>query len=242
MNGVLFRMLFGRSRLARYQSLETHLSAIEQHLHNATNVNQENALHGETILMETFQHASIAAYQAEDEINSTFNLYLLIGGIVGAGLPTIQGLVLQTLDQGRPSLALIFSATAVIILVIVGGLSLCFLERFLQLAKERYDEVKTMNNIQDFYSRKLETQLPGLTAVLSKQRGSERDFSVPLVIRLTVIVVGSLYIAGAVAVAAQTLASTVLLSAMAFVILLVVNFSYYYIRKSRMSKQSNLPN
>jgi len=235
-------MLFGRSRLARYQSLETHLSAIEQHLHNATNVNQENALHGETILMETFQHASIAAYQAEDEINSTFNLYLLIGGIVGAGLPTIQGLVLQTLDQGRPSLALIFSATAVIILVIVGGLSLCFLERFLQLAKERYDEVKTMNNIQDFYSRKLETQLPGLTAVLSKQRGSERDFSVPLVIRLTVIVVGSLYIAGAVAVAAQTLASTVLLSAMAFVILLVVNFSYYYIRKSRMSKQSNLPN
>jgi hypothetical protein len=236
LNGVLFKILFERSRSAYYQSLETHLSAIEQHLYKDTNVNQENPLHGEAILMETFHHASIAAYQAEDEINSTFNLYLLIGGIIGAGLPTIQGLVIQTLDQQRPSLALIFSATAAIILVIVGILSLCFLERFLQLAKERYDNVKTMNNIQDFYSRKLEAQMPDLADVLSKQRASGRGFSVPLVIRLTVIVIGSLYFGGAVAIAAQTLVSTILLSAMTFVIALVLNFSYYYVRKSKMGK------
>ncbi len=144
MNGVLFRILFGHSCSAYYQSLEVHLSTIERHLSKVTNANQENSLRPETILIETFHHASIAAYQAEDEINSTFNIYLLIGGIIGAGLPTLQGLVLQTLDQRRPSLALIFSVTAVIILVIVGGLSLSFLERFLQLAKERYDNVKTM--------------------------------------------------------------------------------------------------
>ena len=99
MNRVLFDLLWGRSRLEYYQSLETHLSAIEQHLSKVANVNQEESLHAETILLETFHHASIAAYQAEDEINNTFNYYLFLAGIIAVGLPTVQGLILQTREQ-----------------------------------------------------------------------------------------------------------------------------------------------
>lgn len=235
MNGFLFRMLFRRSHSALYQSLETHLSTIEQHLSRVTSDKQEPPLHVENILLETFHHASIAAYQAEDEINSTFNYYILLVGIVAVGLPTIQGLILQTNEQHYLYLPTVFIATAAIILGVIGGLSLCFLERFLQLAKERYDNIKTMNNIQDFYSKKLVTQMPDIDEIFSKQRGSEKVFSVPPVIRFSVITGGSLCIGGAIGIAIQRAPLFIILSAAGFVIAFALYLLYYYIRKSKMS-------
>jgi hypothetical protein len=229
-------MLFGRSRSAYYQSFETHLSAIEQHLYKVTHINQENPLHGETILIETFHHASIAAYQAKDEINNTFNIYLILTGIIATGLPVIQGLILQTREQRYLFLPAIFSATAAIVLGLVAVLSLCFLERFLQLSKERHNNIKTMNNIQDYYSRKLELQMPGINEVFHKQRDIEQGFSVPLVIRLTVIMVGSLCIGGVIAIVAPTLFSIILFSSIGFVVSFMGYLWYYSFRISKMRK------
>lgn len=238
MNGFLFAMLFGRSRLAYYQSLDAHLSAIEQHLHKVTNVNQESSLHGETILMESFHHASIAAYQAEDEINNTFNYYLVLAGIIAVGLPSVQGLIIQTNERGYRYLPVAFSVTASIILVLVAVLSLFFLERFLQLSKERYDNVKTMNNIQDYYSGRLEAQMPGIDDIFRKQRGKEKSFRVPLVILFTAIVVGSLCIGGSIAIVVSV-SSIILFSSIGFMFWFAFCLSYYYIRKRWESNQSS---
>lgn len=95
-------------------------------MYKVSNVSQENPLRGEAILMETFHHASIAAYQAEDEINNTFNYYLVLAGIIAVGLPTVQGLIIQTREQDYLYLPVAFSATVVIILMLVAVLSLFF--------------------------------------------------------------------------------------------------------------------
>jgi uncharacterized membrane protein YfcA len=236
LNGILFKMLFGRRFEALYKSQEIRLSAIERHLSKSAKDNANVPLQAETILVETFHNASIAAYQAEDEINSTFNLYLLIGGIIGAGLPTLQTLVLDSLEKNHRSLAIAFSVTATIMLVIVGILSLFFLERFLQLSKERFDNVETMNNIQDFYSRKLKAHLPELTDLFRKQSDSERGFDVPPVVFYTVSVIGSVYIGGATAIAAQTDITTIIFPIIAFILSLVFYLWFYRRRKSKMEK------
>jgi hypothetical protein len=54
---------------------------------NAVSLNREN------ILLETFHRSNVAAYQAKDEISSTYNIYLLVAGIMAAGLPVVQELI-----------------------------------------------------------------------------------------------------------------------------------------------------
>lgn len=78
--------------------------------------------------------------------------------------------------------------------------------------------------------------MPGIDEIFRKQRGREKSFRVPLVILLTVIIVGSLCIGGSIAIAAPTVFSAILFSAIGFMISLAVYLSYYYIRKSRMEK------
>ncbi len=62
---------------------------VDQHVteKNAVSWNMEN------MLLETFHRSNVAAYQAKDEISSTFNIYLLVAGIIAASLPAIQDLI-----------------------------------------------------------------------------------------------------------------------------------------------------
>lgn len=148
----------------------------------------------ESIVLAQFHQASIAAFQAKDETNNTFNIYLLIAGIIAAGLPLIQGLI-----EGEHSfdLRLSLSILSDIILLLAGILSFLFLSRFLNLAQERFESIKLMNNIQDYYDKQLEN-IVDFDKIYGQRDVKETAISVPAVMRNAVFIIGSLYIGGAI--------------------------------------------
>ena len=79
--------------------------------------------------------------------------------------------------------------------------------------------------------------MPDIGGIFSKQRRSEKGFSVPLVIRLTVIVGGSLCISGTIGIAVpSTFPYFIIYAVVGFVIVLAAFWLYYYIRKFMMNE------
>src|SRR6266446_3145339 len=115
LNGVLLDML-GRSRLAYYRSIDQHLSGIEQHLTGFTTVQPDTSLHLENALLEEFHHASINVYQAKDETINTFNIYLIMTGILASGLTAILTIIVPEHD----SVVLALEGLSIFLLIVLG--------------------------------------------------------------------------------------------------------------------------
>ena len=190
MKGCLFDILFSALRQ------QPRLPTVPQ--------SPEPTFHAEHFVLARFQQASIAAYQARDETNNTFNIYLIIAGIIAAGLPVIQGLIIQS--DVPHDLKLLLSFMVVIILLFAGLLSFLFLSRFLMLAQERFENIKTMNNIRDYYDKQLENTV-NLDEIFGERQAKMQSISVLEFILYTVFVIGSLYIGGAFGTATNNVAS-----------------------------------
>jgi hypothetical protein len=193
--GYIFDILFSHLRQA------PQLSTIPQ--------TPEPIFHAESIVLAKFNQASIAAYQAKDETNNTFNIYLIIAGIIAAGLPVLEGLFIQR--DTPPDLKLLLSLTADLTLYIAGILSFFFLSRFLTLAQERFENIKIMNSIKVYYDKRLR-HIVNLDEIFGKQQATEQSISVPAVIRYAVFIIGSLYIGGGIGTSFNAIAAILNLS------------------------------
>jgi len=157
-------------------------------------------LKAENILLEEFEHASSAAYQAKDATASLLNLYLL----ATAALATGGGVLLSSYSQtNQLTVTLVIS----VVLAISSILSFGFFVRLLDLARDYRENLITMNIIKEFYIQRLGPRLPELPAAFYKRlvdvpRSRALGFGMAT-LNITVALLTGLAVAGAVGQARQ---------------------------------------
>ena len=160
----------------------------------------EVTLKAENILLEEFEHASAAAYQAKDSTASLLNLYLL----ATAALATGGGVLLGSYSaSNRLTVTLVIT----VVLAISSILSFGFYVRLLDLARDYRDNLITMNLIKEFYIQRIGPRLPELPAAFYKRlvdvpRSRALGFGMAT-LNITVALLTSLALAGAVGQARQ---------------------------------------
>jgi hypothetical protein len=160
----------------------------------------EVTLKAENILLEEFEHASAAAYQAKDSTASLLNLYLL----ATAALATGGGVLLSSYSaSNRLTVTLVIA----VVLAISSILSFGFFVRLLDLARDYRDNLITMNLIKEFYIQRIGPRLPELPAAFYKRlvdvpRSRALGFGMAT-LNITVALLTSLAVAGAVGQARQ---------------------------------------
>ena len=160
----------------------------------------EVTLKAENILLEEFEHASAAAYQAKDSTASLLNLYLL----ATAALATGGGVLLSSYSQtNRLTITLVIA----VVLIISSILSFGFFVRLLDLARDYRDSLITMNLIKEFYIQRIGPRLPELPAAFYKRladvpRSRALGFGITT-LNITVALLTSLAVAGAIGQARQ---------------------------------------
>jgi hypothetical protein len=122
----------------------------------------EITLKAENILLEEFEHASAAAYQAKDSTASLLNLYLL----ATAALATGGGVLLSSYSRSN---MLTITLVVAVVLAISSILSFGFFVRLLDLARDYRDNLITMNLIKEFYIQRIGPRLPELPAAFYKR-------------------------------------------------------------------------
>jgi hypothetical protein len=160
----------------------------------------EVTLKAENILLEEFEHASAAAYQAKDSTASLLNLYLL----ATAALATGGGVLLSSYSASN---RLTVSLVIAVVLAISSILSFGFFVRLLDLARDYRDNLITMNLIKEFYIQRIGPRLPELPAAFYKRlvdvpRSRALGFGMAT-LTITVALLTSLAVAGAVGQARQ---------------------------------------
>lgn len=152
-------------------------------------------LKAENILLEEFNHASVVAYQAKDELTNLYNLYLITVGVLATGL----GVLANTYNSKN---AITVMLVEVIVLSIASILSFALYVRRFDIAREYRDSVLTMNRIKDYYIQRLASQMPDLPGAFH-QRHSAASLRRPLgvgtsIMSVTMALLGSLGVAGVV--------------------------------------------
>jgi hypothetical protein len=152
-------------------------------------------LKAENILLEEFNHASVVAYQAKDELTNLYNLYLITVGVLATGL----GVLANTYNSKN---AITVMLVEVIVLSIASILSFALYVRRFDIAREYRESMLTMNRIKDYYIQRLASQMPDLPGAFH-QRLSARSLKRPLgvgtsIMSVTMALLGGLGVAGVV--------------------------------------------
>lgn len=152
-------------------------------------------LKAENILLEEFNHASVVAYQAKDELTNLYNLYLITVGVLATGL----GVLANTYNSKNAITVLLVE---VIILSIASILSFALYVRRFDIAREYRESLLTMNRIKDYYIQRLASQMPDLPGAFH-QRHSAASLRRPLgvgtsIMSATMALLGGLGVAGVV--------------------------------------------
>lgn len=119
----------------------------------------ETTLKAENILLEEFNAASVAAYQAKETGQTLLNLYLLSAGALVTGLGVI---VNAYAPSARTALDLLQTA----ILAIAGILSFALYAKYLEQRQEYHESMRVMEAIRDVYVRRLRSSIPEIEAAL----------------------------------------------------------------------------
>jgi len=160
----------------------------------------DTQLKAENILLEEFNYASVAAYQAKEDAANLFNLYLLAVGALATGL----GVMVNAYSRDtRPQIAVV----ATVALLIFALLSFAFYARFFDLGQEYSDSLVTMGVIKEFYISKLKRRMPDIEQAFrwrlrSAPRGAPIGGGNSL-ISYVIALLGSLAVAGMVGEARQ---------------------------------------
>lgn len=163
----------------------------------------DTTLKAENILLEEFNHASVVAYQAKDELTNLFNLYLITVGVLATGL----GVLANTYNSKN---AITVMLVEVVILSIASILSFALYVRRFDIAHEYRESLLTMNRIKDYYIRRLTVQMPDLPRAFH-QRLTAASIRRPLgvgtsIMSVTMALLGGLGVAGVVGQSRQLVA------------------------------------
>lgn len=115
----------------------------------------ETALRAESILLEEFDNAGVAAYQARQDSANLFNLYLLAAGALATGF----GVLGSSYNESNKSTVVLVE---VLLLGIAAVLSFAFFARNLDLGREYRESLIAMNLIKEFYIANLAPRMPQL--------------------------------------------------------------------------------
>jgi len=171
-------------------------------------------LKAENLLLEEFKLMGTTASQINDEISHSFNLYLIIVGLLSSGLGTLAVLYPnQKIDTGIPNYtqfgvsgdilvqAYDLAILGIIILLFAAFLSYLFFSRVLNLRNRQKECLLTMGEIEGIYIQNLDNQLPEMKKFLEERRNNipslRRRGSAIHLICPTIAFIGSICIAGA---------------------------------------------
>ncbi len=150
----------------------------------------------ESMLMEEFNYANIAAYQAYEDRARMFNLYLLLIGVVASAI----GAIFQI---GKPDTSSGGGLQALVILLLVAGavLGIFFFGMLIKLRQAHHESILAMNTVKEFYINKLKAQMPEVEHAfrwrLRTMPTGERLGSFTFLVCYTIAFLGSLCLAGA---------------------------------------------
>ena len=152
----------------------------------------ETTLKAESILLEEFNAASVAAYQAKEAGQTLFNLYLLSAGALATGLGVI-------VNAYSPTARISLDLLQTVILCIAGILSFALFAKFLEQRQDYADGVRTMEAIRELYTRRLRPRMPEIEAALRSRWKSDMPArgGADAIISGTMALLGSLCFAGA---------------------------------------------
>lgn len=164
---------------------------------------EATTLKAENILLEEFNAAGAAAYQAREESASLVNLFLLGAGALG----TAFGVLVSTTTRSNK-----LSVTLIEVTILAVASLFCFaiFARFLDLGREYREGLVAMNVIKEFYIGRLSAQFPQLEAAFSRRLAHVPPRRVlgsgAAVMTATVAVLGAFALAGTVGQARQFVA------------------------------------
>ena len=149
-------------------------------------------LKAESILLEEFNAASVATYQAKEASQTLFNLYLLSAGALATGLGVI-------VNAYSPSARISLDLLQTVILCIAGILSFALFAKFLEQRQDYVEGIRGMEAIRDIYVRRLRARMPEIeTALRSRwKHGMPAHGGADVIISGTMALLGSLCFAGA---------------------------------------------
>lgn len=142
------------------------------------------------LLLAEFDYASNSAYQAMEDRTRTFNLYLVIFGVLASFLATLyQFGNLKALTQ-----------PLTILLLAAGGiLGLVFFVQLIRLRQAHQESIVTMNMIKEYYLRVVGQERPDIGRVfnwrLAGMKAGERFGSVTFLVCFTVALLDGLALA-----------------------------------------------
>ncbi|MGH2515694.1 MAG: hypothetical protein ACRDHP_08565 [Ktedonobacterales bacterium] len=182
------------SRAAPYREAETDPRALSLAGVGAEGASApvEMTLKAESILLEEFNAASVAAYQAKEAGQTLFNLYLLSAGVLATGLGVI-------VNAYAPAARISLDLLQTVILCIAGILSFALFAKYLEQRQEYADGVRTMETIRELYTQRLRAQMPEIEAALRPRwkGGIPARGGADAIISGTMALLGSLCFAGA---------------------------------------------
>lgn len=200
----------------------------------------DTTLNIENMLLEEFNYASVAAYQAMEDRARMFNIYLLLIGVIASGLGAIYQLGGSANSYLRP--------VAILLLLITGIIGIAFFVKLIRLRQAWRESVICMNVIKEFYIRQFQRQMPGIERAfrwrLKSIPAGERLGSTTFIVCFTVALLESACFAGAAFVLANNaplFAGQVYPYLIAVVILagvLLLNILYYQHSLNKRNEQA----
>jgi hypothetical protein len=189
----------------------------------------------ENMLLEEFNYVSVTAYQAMEDRARISNFYYLLLGV----LATVLVAIFQ-FSGGTRNIPL----SLVTILLIIGALiSVSFFVTLIRLRQAYKESLLTMNVIKEFYIEQFKQQMPKIEQAfrwrLKTMPKGERIGNVTFMIALLNVIIGSLFIAGAVYFIAEiplSVAWGAIIAGVVFIIAVLVHIIYYHISFSKESE------
>lgn len=152
------------------------------------------SLNAEHLLLAEFTHASVVAYQINEERGGLLNHYLVLAGVIATAAGVAASVSISVHKVG-PLLAVIAG------LVLASVVSFAFFMRLIEYSHKYDDALSTMNRIKEFYIRELKHEMPHLHQAfrwrhdVARQRG--RTGGTTLLTGLIIAIMGSFYIGAA---------------------------------------------
>ncbi len=200
----------------------------------------DTTLNIENMLLEEFNYASVATYQAMEDRARMFNIYLLLISVIASGLGAIYQLGGSANSYLRPA--------AIGLLLITGMVGIAFFVKLIRLRQAWRESVICMNVIKEFYIRQFQQLMPGIERAfrwrLKSIPAGERFGSTTFIVCFTVALLESICFAGAAFVLANgapLFAGQVYPYLIAVVILagvLLLNILYYQRSLNKRSEQA----
>jgi hypothetical protein len=201
-----------------------------------SSITVDTSLKAESILLEELRHLSENASQINSEISGTYNVYLIVVGIIATGVGTLQIFHTELHRQGYTVTPFFLDVVTIVVLIFGGILSFIFLLRFLQLVEREFHSIVAMNKIRAFYINYLKPHMPTIREAFYKQDDTKYFSNVPSYICNTVSLLGSLSFSGALYIILSYIAmdtffnlKNLFLSVVVFIVVFFLQQWYYHL-------------